>query len=113
MLAETGARLGFNLQPHAEFVFPRDQETDHMGIHPQIQPGMFWVGVNFPGGRLGDNRRFNDLLKGKILQDDVDIVIDSLLRAYESGKKDDESLSEFFERAPKADLLAVLPERYR
>lgn len=259
MLAETEERLGYKLQPHTEFVFPRDQETDHMGIHAQSQPGMFWVGVTFPGGRLrngqlaavgrlalkycqpghdsvrltnkqnliipfvpeanlpalkaemdslglvhtpsnfrkgcvsctgiefcnlavaetknrmielvdqleqrsawfdgkvrvhfsgcpsscgqhqiadigfrgartkvdgkmvdaydlfvggrlGENRRFNDLIKGKILQPDVDIVIDSLLRAYDAGKKDGESLSEFFERTPKAELIAVLPERYR
>lgn len=255
--AET--RLGYKLEKFSDFVFPRDQETDHMGIHAQKQPGLFWVGLNFPGGRirngllaavgqlakkycqpgqdairltnkqnllipnvleanlpamkaemdalglvyapsnfrkgcvsctgiefcnlavaetknrmielvgqlektsgwykdkvrvhfsgcpsscgqhqiadigfrgartkidgrmvdaydlfvggrLGANRRFNELLKGKIIAGDVHLVIDSLLKAYEAGKQGDETLSEFFERTPKPELLASLPERYR
>jgi ferredoxin-nitrite reductase len=52
ILAETEARLGFSLERQTTFVFPRDQETDHMGIHPQVQPGLYWVGLTFPGGRL-------------------------------------------------------------
>jgi ferredoxin-nitrite reductase len=52
ILAETEARLGFSLERHKTFVFPRDQETDHMGIHPQVQSGLYWVGLTFPGGRL-------------------------------------------------------------
>lgn len=259
ILAETEARLGFKLPTHNEFVFPRDQETDHMGIHAQKQAGFFWVGVNFPGGRirngtlakigtlakkycqagndtirltnkqnliipfvpeaniaamkqemdalglvyeptnfrkgcvsctgiefcnlavaetknrmialieqletrsgwykdkvrihfsgcpsscgqhqiadigfrggrtkvdgkmvdaydlfvggcLGQNRRFNELLKGKILAGDVDVVIDCLLRAFESARQENETFSEFCARTPKEQLRAVLPERYR
>lgn len=259
MLAEVEARLGYSLERHENIVFPDDQETDHMGIHPQRQPGLFWVGCTFPGGRLrngvlgaagrlakaycapgadcirltnkqnliipnvleanlpamkaemdrlgmvyessnfrkgcvsctgiefcnlavaetknrmielvgqlettsgwykdkvrvhfsgcpsscgqhqiadigfrgaktkvdgkmvdaydlfvggrlGANSRFNELLKGKILAGDVHLVIDSLLKAYAAGKQGDESVSQFFERTPKADLLAALPERYR
>jgi sulfite reductase beta subunit-like hemoprotein len=67
----------------------------------------------FVGGRLGANRRFNELLKGKILRGDIDGVIDGLLRAYEAGRSNGETLSEYFERVPKADLLSALPERYR
>ncbi len=52
ILAETEARLGHQLQRHSEFVFPRDQEADHMGIHAQVQPGLYWVGLTFPGGRI-------------------------------------------------------------
>ena len=52
ILAETETRLGYQLQRHASFAFPRDQETDHMGIHPQIQKGLYWVGLTFPGGRI-------------------------------------------------------------
>ncbi len=52
ILAETEARLGFQLERHSGFVFPRDQETDHMGIHRQVQPGLYWVGLTFPGGRI-------------------------------------------------------------
>jgi ferredoxin-nitrite reductase len=259
VLAGVEERLGCRLARHGEFEFPRDQESDHMGIHEQAQKGLYWVGITFPGGRLrngalaavgrlarkycvpgsdqvrltnkqnllvphvpeanleamkaemddlglvhtpsnfrtgcvsctgiefcnlavaetknrmielvgqleersgwfkdkvrihfsgcpsscgqhqiadigfrgartrvdgkmvdaydlfvggrlGANRRFNELLKGKILREDLDGVIDGLLRAYQAGKSDGESLSEYFERAPKADLLSALPERYR
>ncbi len=257
--AEVEERLGYALSTHEDFVYPRDQETDHMGIHPQKQPGLSWVGVCFPGGRmkngtlarigeiaakygeegstsirltnkqnlvipnvpnenleamkaemdaaglsyapsnfregcvsctgiefcnlavaetknrmlalveqletrsgwykdkirvhfsgcpsscgqqqiadigfrgakkkidgkmmdaydlfvggrLGANRRFNTLLKGKILAPDVDEVIDSLLHHYEDNKTGDESFSEFCERLPKEELLVGLPEAYR
>ena len=52
ILAAAEARLGYQLQRHDGFVFPRDQETDHMGIHAQAQPGLYWVGLTFPGGRI-------------------------------------------------------------
>ena len=52
ILAEVEARLGFKLEPHRTFVFPRDSETDHMGIHAQVQPGLCWVGLTFAGGRI-------------------------------------------------------------
>ena len=67
----------------------------------------------FVGGRLGEKRRFNELLKGKIIAGDVHLVIDSLLKSYHDKKQADETLSEFLERTPKPELLAVLPERYR
>ena len=41
----------------------------------------------FIGGRLGQNRRFNELLKGKILARDVHLFIDRLLRVYDSKKQ--------------------------
>lgn len=259
MLAEVESRLGFKLATHTDFVFPRDQETDHMGIHAQKQDGFSWVGISFPGGRLrtgvlakvgalakkfcqpgmdtirltnkqnliipfipnanipamkaemdelgldcdpsnfrkgcvsctgiefcnlavaetknrmialveqleqrsgwykdkirihfsgcpsscgqhqiadigfrgartkidgkmvdaydlfvggrlGQNRRFNDLLKGKILASDVELVIDALLKDFEANRQGDEIFSEFCERVPKEQLLAALPERYR
>lgn len=259
ILHEVEERLGYRLARHSDFVFPNDQEADHMGIHPQSQPGLNWVGITFPGGRirdqklaqigelakkycapggdairltnkqnllianvpdanlaalksemdakglvhspsnfrkgcvsctgiefcnlavaetknrmmalvsqleeksawykdkvrihfsgcpsscgqhqiadigfrgakkridgqmrdafdlfvggrLGQDRRFNDLLKGKILYEDVDEVIDALLRGYDGGKKDGETISQYFERSSKEDLLATLPEKYR
>lgn len=259
MLAEVEARLDFKLARHSDFVFPRDQETDHMGIHPQKQAGFSWVGITFPGGRLrtgvlanigklakkfcqpgmdtirftnkqnliipfipdaslpamkaemdalglvydpsnfrkgcvsctgiefcnlavaetknkmmalvgelekrsgwykekirihfsgcpsscgqhqiadigfrgartkidgkmvdaydlfvggrlGENRRFNELLKGKIVAQDVEEVIDSLLKGFQATRQGDETFSEFCERTPKEQLLASLPERYR
>ena len=259
MLSEVESRLGFKLEAHTDFEFPRDQETDHMGIHPQAQTGFSWVGINFPGGRLRDgllatvgalakkycapgkdtirltnkqnlivpfvpdsslpamkaemdaaglvyapsnfrrgcvsctgiefcnlavaetknrmmsligqleqrsgwyqdkirihfsgcpsscgqhqiadigfrgartkvdgkmvdaydlfvggrlgrDRRFNELLKGKILATDVDVVLDAILKSFEANRQGDETLSEFCERTPKETLIAALPERYR
>jgi ferredoxin-nitrite reductase len=52
ILAETEACLGYQLRRHSEFVFPRDQEADHMGIHAQVQAGLYWVGLTFSGGRI-------------------------------------------------------------
>lgn len=259
ILAEVEARLGFSLRSHSEFVFPKDQESDHLGIHAQKQPGLSWVGVSFAGGRirdgqlgvigalaakycepgqdsirltnkqnllianvrnenleamkaemdeqglvyaptnfrsgcvsctgiefcnlavaetknrmihlvqqleqrsawftdklrvhfsgcpsscgqhqiadigfrgaktkvdgvmvdaydlfvggrLGDNRRFNELLKGKIIAEDVDLVIDSLLKYYNEKKTNGETFSEFCERSGKEELKNGLPEKYR
>ena len=259
VLSEVESRLAFKLEEHTDFDFPRDQETDHMGIHPQAQEGFSWVGINFPGGRLrdgllakvgalakkycepgkdtirltnkqnliipfvpesslpamkaemdaaglvyapsnfrrgcvsctgiefcnlavaetknrmmsligqleqrsgwyqdkirihfsgcpsscgqhqiadigfrgartkvdgkmldaydlfvggqlGSSRRFNELLKGKILATDVDAVIDALLKSFDANRQGDETLGEFCERTPKETLIAALPERYR
>lgn len=49
-------RLGFKLERHSDFTTPKDQEADHIGIHAQKQPGLFWVGVSFPGGRIRDQK---------------------------------------------------------
>lgn len=259
LLEEVEKRLDAPLERHTEFTFPRDQETDHMGIHAQKQEGLFWAGLTFPGGRirngllaaagrlarkycvsgrdcvrltnkqnlviphipeaslpamkaemdqlglvyessnfrkgcvsctgiefcnlavaetknrmiglvqqleatsgwykgkirvhfsgcpsscgqhqiadigfrgaktkvdgkmvdaydlfvggrLGASRRFNELLKGKILAQDVHLVIEGLLRKFEGGGREGEIFSEFLERTPKPELIACLPERYR
>lgn len=49
---EVEKRLGFKLDRHTDFSSPKDYETDHLGIHRQKQPGLYWVGVSFPGGRI-------------------------------------------------------------
>jgi ferredoxin-nitrite reductase len=49
---EVQARLDFTLESHTDFPEVADQETDHLGIHAQKQPGLYWVGINFPGGRI-------------------------------------------------------------
>jgi len=67
----------------------------------------------FTGGRLGRNRRFSELLKGKVLATDVDVIIDSLLRSFQTDRQGDETFSEFCERTPNPVLLAALPERYQ
>jgi ferredoxin-nitrite reductase len=46
--------LGWKLETHTDFVFPRDPESDHLGIHKQKQADLWWVGVCFPGGRIVD-----------------------------------------------------------
>ncbi len=50
--SEIEALLGYKLDDHSDFVFPKDSETDHLGVHQQKQAGLSWVGVCFPGGRL-------------------------------------------------------------
>jgi len=50
--AEIHDLLGYSLTPHQDFVFPEDPEADHLGIFPQKQAGLFWVGISFAGGRL-------------------------------------------------------------
>jgi ferredoxin-nitrite reductase len=49
---EVQARVPFPIDAHTDFPVLEDQETDHLGIHAQKQPGLFWVGINFPGGRI-------------------------------------------------------------
>jgi ferredoxin-nitrite reductase len=63
----------------------------------------------FYGGRLGASRRFNELLKGKILASDVHLAIDRLLRFYDSRKLDEnETFAQVCDRVPKAEFLAAL-----
>ncbi|MEA3186329.1 MAG: ferredoxin-nitrite reductase, partial [Chthoniobacter sp.] len=56
MAAEVQARLDFQITTHTDFEIPRDQETDHLGVHAQKQAGLFWIGVNFAGGRIRDSK---------------------------------------------------------
>jgi ferredoxin-nitrite reductase len=62
----------------------------------------------FIGGRLGHNRRFNDLLKGKILAKDVHLFIDKLLKVYEAKKQGEETFADFTDRVPKEEILTAL-----
>ena len=62
----------------------------------------------FIGGRLGKNRRFNDLLKGKIIASDVHLFIDKLLKIYDAKKQECETFAAFCDRIPKAEILAAL-----
>jgi len=56
MAAAVREKLDFQLEAHTEFEVPKDQETDHLGIHAQKQAGLFWVGVNFAGGRIRNSQ---------------------------------------------------------
>ncbi|MDP9292522.1 MAG: nitrite/sulfite reductase, partial [Verrucomicrobiota bacterium] len=62
----------------------------------------------FIGGRLGENRRFNELLKGKIIAKDVHLFIDKLLKIYDGKKIDGENFAEFCDRVPREEILAAL-----
>jgi ferredoxin-nitrite reductase len=62
----------------------------------------------FIGGRLGHNRRFNELLKGKIIAKDVHLFVDKLLKIYQAAKRDGETFADFTDRVPKAEILAAL-----
>lgn len=62
----------------------------------------------FIGGRLGENRRFNELLKGKIIAADVHLFIEKLLRVYEGKKVEGETFPQFCDRVPKEEILAGL-----
>lgn len=62
----------------------------------------------FIGGRLGKNRRFNELLKGKILATDVHLAIDKVLRYYDAHKVNGETFAEFCDRVPKTEIVQAL-----
>jgi len=63
----------------------------------------------FIGGRLGENRRFNELLKGKIIAKDVDKAIDKVLRYYDAHKLDSgETFAQFCDRVPKDQIVTAL-----
>ena len=51
-LAELNARLGFELEPGAQETPPADAYRDHTGVHPQKQPGLFYVGASVLRGRI-------------------------------------------------------------
>ena len=62
----------------------------------------------FIGGRLGKDRRFNSLLKGKIIAKDVHLFIDKLLRVYDTGKQGGETFADYTDRVKKDEILAAL-----
>ena len=51
-LAEVQARVDFTIQPAGEESVPSDVFRDHVGIHPQRQPGLAYVGASVLRGRL-------------------------------------------------------------
>ncbi len=61
----------------------------------------------FLGGRLGEKRRFNELIKGKIPASDVHLAVDKVLRFYEDRRVPGESFGDFYARTPKDEFKAV------
>jgi sulfite reductase (ferredoxin) len=51
-LMELNRRLGYQLDPAVEEIPPADIFRDHVGIHAQKQPGLFYVGAAVAGGRI-------------------------------------------------------------
>jgi sulfite reductase (ferredoxin) len=51
-LRELNARLGFDLDPGVEDFPPPDAYRDHVGIHAQKQPGLYYVGAAVLRGRI-------------------------------------------------------------
>jgi ferredoxin-nitrite reductase len=64
-LAEIEKVAGRTFERHSEFVFPVDPETDHLGVQPQKQDGLYYVGICFAGGRVraGQLRTIADLAR--------------------------------------------------
>jgi len=55
-LAEVEARLGYKLHPAEEERIPSDIYRDHVGIHPQKQPGLAYVGASVLRGRVSGDQ---------------------------------------------------------
>ncbi len=51
-LVELQARLPFTLEPAAKETVPNGAFRDHVGVHPQRQPELFYVGASVLRGRL-------------------------------------------------------------
>ena len=51
-LAELHRRLGFELEPGAPEEVPADTYRDHVGVHPQKQEGLSYVGASVLRGRI-------------------------------------------------------------
>ena len=51
-LNELQSRLNFTLAPGVDDVMPDDVFRDHVGVHPQKQPGLYSVGATVLNGRM-------------------------------------------------------------
>lgn len=51
-LREVEQRIGYALDPAAEEKPPEGQYRDHIGVHPQSQEGLSYVGFSVPSGRI-------------------------------------------------------------
>ncbi|HVH86695.1 MAG TPA: nitrite/sulfite reductase [Terriglobales bacterium] len=55
-LSELESRLGYKLDPAEDERIPADVYRDHVGIHPQKQPGLAYVGASVLRGRLSGDQ---------------------------------------------------------
>ncbi len=49
---ELEKRIGYALEPAAAEIPPNDAYRDHIGVHPQKQPGYSYLGLSIPAGRM-------------------------------------------------------------
>lgn len=49
-------KIGYPMENGGPYPFPRDAETDHLGIAPQKQDGLWYVGVGVRAGRLSGEK---------------------------------------------------------
>lgn len=52
LLREAERRLGYSLDPAVAETLPEESYRDHVGIHPQKQPGLYYAGFSIKAGRL-------------------------------------------------------------
>ena len=64
----------------------------------------------FIGGRAGKHRHFAEIVKGKIPSRDVHLYVKKVLDHYAAHKKANETLGEFFTRAPREEIASALEE---
>lgn len=56
---EVVKRLGWNPEPAIMWAEPKGRlQQDHLGIHPQKQPGRYWIGVSVITGRVTADQMF-------------------------------------------------------
>jgi len=65
-LDELQQRIGFELEPAARETVPDDVYRDHVGVHPQKQEGLYYVGASVLRGRVSSQqlRTAADLAEG-------------------------------------------------
>ncbi|HEX3866920.1 MAG TPA: hypothetical protein VHV78_09215, partial [Gemmatimonadaceae bacterium] len=51
-LAEVERRIGYRLDPAEAEAIPDSHARDHVGVHPQSQPGLFYAGFSILSGRI-------------------------------------------------------------
>ncbi len=62
----------------------------------------------FVGGRLGEGRRFNDLVKSKVPSKDLHLVVKKMLDYYQANKRGEESFGDFCARVPRDQISVAL-----
>jgi sulfite reductase (ferredoxin) len=62
-LDEIERRIGYRLDPSSEDPAPDGSYRDHVGVHPQKQPGLYYAGLSITSGRIttGQLRQVADL----------------------------------------------------